>query len=270
MVNWPTVTTLAMPEPLIVPIRPEEITATFAGPPRAWPTVPMATSVNRRDHAGALEERTEQDEQEDVCGGDVDRDAVDALGAEEHLVDNLAEFVTARFERARKILAEQAIAQEDRADDRQHRAHHAAAGLEHQKHDDNADDEIRHVGIAGAQNEVLVEDPMIEAEREADDAQRPIGGLRRPAVGQGGGDAEHHDHQEADMHRPHDLARQRAERGGDDLERGKRHRDPEQRAAFEVLAPSLIEAGLGLGLPRNRRSAGGTHLRNSSKIDSQS
>ena len=46
MVNWPTVTTLAMPEPLIVPIMPEAMTDTLAGPPRAWPTVPIATSVN--------------------------------------------------------------------------------------------------------------------------------------------------------------------------------------------------------------------------------
>ncbi len=34
MVNWPVVTTLATPLPLIVPISAEEITATLAGPPR--------------------------------------------------------------------------------------------------------------------------------------------------------------------------------------------------------------------------------------------
>ncbi len=48
MVNWPVVTTLATPEPLTVPISAEEITATFAGPPLVWPTVPKATSVNSR------------------------------------------------------------------------------------------------------------------------------------------------------------------------------------------------------------------------------
>ena len=46
MVNCPVVTTLATPEPLMVPIRPELMTATLAGPPRVWPTVPMAKSVN--------------------------------------------------------------------------------------------------------------------------------------------------------------------------------------------------------------------------------
>ena len=48
MVNWPVVTTLATPEPEIVPISPDEMTATFAGPPRACPTRPNDTSVNSR------------------------------------------------------------------------------------------------------------------------------------------------------------------------------------------------------------------------------
>ena len=47
MVNWPTVSTLATPDPEMVPIIPDEITATFAGPPRAWPTKPSATLLNR-------------------------------------------------------------------------------------------------------------------------------------------------------------------------------------------------------------------------------
>ena len=61
------------------------------------------------------------------------------------------------------------------------------------------------------------------------------------------------------MHRAHDLARQRAERGGDDLERRERHRDPEQRAALEVVAPALLQPCLGLGLARDgrRRRLGG-------------
>ncbi len=45
IVNAPVVTTLATPEPLIVPMRADEITDTFAGPPRDAPTVPMAMSL---------------------------------------------------------------------------------------------------------------------------------------------------------------------------------------------------------------------------------
>ena len=43
------------------------------------------------DHAGLLEKGPEQDEQEDVRRRDVDRNAVDALGTEGHLVDHLVE-----------------------------------------------------------------------------------------------------------------------------------------------------------------------------------
>ncbi len=35
IVNGPIVMTFAMPEPEIIPINPDEITATLAGPPRA-------------------------------------------------------------------------------------------------------------------------------------------------------------------------------------------------------------------------------------------
>ena len=44
--NCPTVTTFAIPDPEIVPIIPEDITATFAGPPVMCPTKPMETSLN--------------------------------------------------------------------------------------------------------------------------------------------------------------------------------------------------------------------------------
>ncbi len=47
IVNWPTVSTLATPEPEIMPIMPDEITATLAGPPRAWPTNPSAMLLKR-------------------------------------------------------------------------------------------------------------------------------------------------------------------------------------------------------------------------------
>ena len=46
MVNWPVVTTLATPEPVMVPISAEDATETLAGPPVLWPNMPMAKSVN--------------------------------------------------------------------------------------------------------------------------------------------------------------------------------------------------------------------------------
>src|SRR5690606_22774462 len=41
-VNWPDATTLATPEPEMVPISAEESTQTCAGPPRQEPTRPSA------------------------------------------------------------------------------------------------------------------------------------------------------------------------------------------------------------------------------------
>jgi hypothetical protein len=42
MVNEPVVTTLDTALPLSIPIRPEETTAAFAGPPRVPPNPPVA------------------------------------------------------------------------------------------------------------------------------------------------------------------------------------------------------------------------------------
>ena len=56
MVNWPQATTLATPEPEIVPISAEDSTQTCAGPPRQPPTEPERHVVEERDHAGPLEE----------------------------------------------------------------------------------------------------------------------------------------------------------------------------------------------------------------------
>jgi hypothetical protein len=45
IVNVPVVTTLAIEEPEIKPLKPEETTAAFAGPPRIWPNKENATLV---------------------------------------------------------------------------------------------------------------------------------------------------------------------------------------------------------------------------------
>ena len=46
MVNCPVVTTLATPEPEIVPISAEAMTADLGRPAAPWPTRPSATSLN--------------------------------------------------------------------------------------------------------------------------------------------------------------------------------------------------------------------------------
>ena len=97
-----------------------------------WPTSAQREVGEELDHPGVLQEGAEQDEEEDVGRGDIDRDAVDALGAEGHLVDDLVEGVAAVIERRRQVLAEQAVEQEQAADDRQRQAHDAPRRLEDQ------------------------------------------------------------------------------------------------------------------------------------------
>ena len=75
--------------------------------------------VEQAHHPGVLEEAAEQDEQEDVGCRHQHRDAEDALGAEEELVDDLVEAVAAVGEGTRKVLAEQAVGEEGGTDDRQ-------------------------------------------------------------------------------------------------------------------------------------------------------
>ena len=109
MVNWPEATTLATPEPEIVPISAEDSTQTCAGPPRQAADEPERHVVEERDHAGALQERREDHEDEDVGRRDIDRRAVDALGAEAEVLDDLREVVAAVDERRRQVLAEEAV-----------------------------------------------------------------------------------------------------------------------------------------------------------------
>ena len=81
--------------------------------------------VEEIDDAGLLHEGAEQDEQEDVGGGNERRRAVDALRSEGHVLDHLLERIAAMVERGRKPMSEQAIGQEQAGDDRKRRSHHA-------------------------------------------------------------------------------------------------------------------------------------------------
>src|SRR5690606_39587236 len=71
----------------------------------------------------------------DIGGRHVGRRAVDAFDPEAQGADDLVEAVAAVHEGPGDVLAEQAVGQEQAADDRQCPAHHAAGGLEDQ-HDE--------------------------------------------------------------------------------------------------------------------------------------
>src|SRR5699024_12636150 len=49
IVKAPVDTTLAIADPLIEPMKPDAMAATLAGPPRVWPAMASARSLNRVD-----------------------------------------------------------------------------------------------------------------------------------------------------------------------------------------------------------------------------
>jgi hypothetical protein len=193
--------------------------------------------VEQPDHAGPLEERAEQDEKEDVGRRHIGRHAIDALGAQIELVNHLAEIEAAMHEESRQLAAEQRIGDEDDAHQRQRPAHDPPRALEHQQDDERADHEIDGAGRAGAQDEVALEHPVIEAEREAEAGQQPVvpGDAPAHAASLPAEQQEGQQQQEADMHRAQHDRGDRAERRGEDLEEREGERDQEDRARREAL-----------------------------------
>ncbi len=62
----------------------------------------------------------------------------------------------------RQVLAEQAVREERRADDRERDAHDAPCRLEHEDDQHDADDEVRRRQVARPLDEVRLEDPLVE------------------------------------------------------------------------------------------------------------
>ena len=161
------------------------------------------------DHPGALEERAEQDEQEDVGRRDVDRHAVKALGAVGQMGDDLVEVIAAVIERRRQILAEEPVENAGAAHQRQRQAHQPPRAFEDQHRQQGADHEIEPGRIAVARDQVGVKDPLIQPAQEPGAADQPAGGAAGIAFGGEVADqAEGHQDQKADMDAAHHLARQ--------------------------------------------------------------
>jgi hypothetical protein len=195
--------------------------------------------VEQGDHAGPLEEGGKDDEDEDVGRRHIDRRAVDALGAEAHMLDDLRNIVAAMDEGRRQILAEEAVGQEQAGDDGERPAHQPAGALEDQRDHHRADDEVGRGEKAGAQQDVVVEHPIVDAGEEAEDAQPPQSKLararRRLQIGE---QPEAEQQQEGDMHGAHDLAWQIAVGGGEELEQREGDGDGERRRAPAAHAPA--------------------------------
>ncbi len=181
------------------------------------------------DHPRLLEERAEQDEQEDVGRRNVGRRAVQAFGAERQLVDDLVQVIATVGEITGQVFAEQAVGEEQPADDRQGDAHHPASGLEDQHDQRQADHHVGGGHVAGALDQVRLEIPLVEKGRETGQAKQPGHWLERLAVAAGRIAEEHQQQQEADVTGAQHLAGHRVKGGGDDLIDGEQQGDVEQR-----------------------------------------
>jgi hypothetical protein len=92
--------------------------------------------------------RAQQDEQEDKRRRNANRDPEDALGGEEHVLDDALRRDLGNGQRARQILANEWIDQRGRRNGRQHR-HQPAAGFEHHEDAHDADDQVGAIEVAG-------------------------------------------------------------------------------------------------------------------------
>ncbi len=100
------------------------------------------------DHARLFEKGAEQDEQKDVGGRYIDRNAVNTFGAVGHVIDHLLEVVATMIQRRGQVLAEQAVGQKYAGDDRQGRPHQDPCCDEDQNQGDHTDDDVALQGIA--------------------------------------------------------------------------------------------------------------------------
>ena len=197
--------------------------------------------VEEIDDAGLFHEGPEENEQEDVSGGNEGRHRVDALRAVRHMLDDLLQCVAAMIEGGWEPVAEDAIGEKHRRDDGQRDAHHLPDEIDQDQQRRDAQHHVELRQVAGSNHELVVETPLIEPDSETRDADGPAEnssrGRRRAVIGhhRAGDEAE-----ETDVKGAHHLARQRSAELDDEAERD-RDGDPRQRAVQDAAAPHRLE-----------------------------
>ena len=145
-------------------------------------------------------------------------------------------------ELTRQILSEQAVCQEQSADDHQRRAHRSTHGFEQRQHDNDADNDIGGVWVATALDDLCLEDPVIETQCEAAEREQPIvkgDAFELPARLPGRVKQEGDQQQEADMDRPRRQGRQWILRRHHQLKGGKQQRRTGDDQARQAAEPTF-------------------------------
>src|SRR5690606_20660877 len=100
------------------------------------------------------------------------------------MLDDLRKIVAAMHERPGHVLAVEAVSEKDGGYDGERQAHQPARALEHQSDHHGADDKVgNRVKAARTQQKFLVEDPVVDAGQEAENAERPQDGAHEGGVG---------------------------------------------------------------------------------------
>jgi len=179
---------------------------------------------------------------EDEGGHDAQRDAVDALRAEEHVVDDprdrvapVGEDVEARD--AEEVGPEIAVDQHQHGNDRQRRPDAPPGSLQDEQEREAADDEFRQVGAAGSQADVveLHEDEDGDQAGHEGEEDVEIGHVVQPVVGCRAFTGDRHEH-------PDPVEEKQRDDGAEDPQQEE---PPEYQLRVEILEPGAdVEVGI--------------------------
>ena len=142
-------------------------------------------SRKKRPAPGVLEHRPVEREQDDVGGGDVERDAEDPLQAHVGLADDPRHAVAGVRDvpAHRQLAAEVGIEQEGDHHRGQDPADRAARRLQHEQDRGDAEGDVEVVGLRGAAHELVERHERVAERDHRAEGQQPVGDAR--ALGPG-------------------------------------------------------------------------------------
>ena len=130
--------------------------------------------VEELAHAALVHHFTEDDEQHDVRGRDLDGRAVDAVDIGREVGDDAVPVVAAVHEDTRQIPAEEAVSQKDDGQDAQRGAAQAAGAFEHEQNEDRAHDDVDRLTLEARGDEHRVADKDIDGHDRGEREEDPV------------------------------------------------------------------------------------------------
>ena len=130
--------------------------------------------VEQLAHAALVHHFTEDDEDDDVSGRDFNGRTVDAVDIDGQVLDDLGPGVAAVHEDTGHVAAEQAVQQEDDAQDGQGRTADPAGGLQHQKHQQGAHDDVQGGGLEAGGHEGVVPGQNVDGLRQGQHSKNRV------------------------------------------------------------------------------------------------